>query len=202
MNAVLLYLTDSMADWETGYVTGGFAFANEERPRFGFLTVAENTEPVSSMGGVRLLPDITLADVEPADLAMLVLPGAQTWESGHDQVLDLAEKLIAAGTPVAAICGATLGLARRGLLDERAHTSNAPEFLTAAENYKGQAHYRAERAVSDGPVITAGGTAPLEFAREVFAALQAFPPDVLDAWYGLYSTGEQRFYDRLTGAGS
>lgn len=202
MNAVLLYLTDSMADWETGYVTGGLAFANEEQPRFGFLTVAENTEPVSTMGGVRLLPDITLADVDPADIALLVLPGAQTWESGHDQALDLAEKLIAAGRHVAAICGATLGLPRRGLLDERAHTSNAPEFLTAAPEYKGQAHYRAERAVTDGPVITAGGTAPLEFAREVFATLQAFPPDVLAAWYGQYSTGEQRYFEQLTGAGS
>ena len=42
----------------------------------------------------------------------------------------------------------------------------------------------------------------LEFAREVFATLQAFPPDVLAAWYGLYSTGEQRYFEQLTGAGS
>ena len=42
---------------------------------------------------------------------------------------DAAQLFLAAGTPVAAICGATAGLAQCGLLDDRDHTSAAAEYL-------------------------------------------------------------------------
>ncbi len=87
-----------------------------------------------------------------------------------------------------------------GLLDDRPHTSNAAEFLTQAAEYRGAEHYREEKAVSDGTVITAGATAPIEFAKLVFERLDVFPQPIVDAWYGLYTTGERRFYDQLTGA--
>ncbi len=45
--------------------------------------------------------------------------------------VELSGELLAAGTPVAAICGATVGLAAAGLLDDRRHTSNATEALAA-----------------------------------------------------------------------
>ena len=115
-------------------------------------------------------------------------------------MLKLAAELVAAGKPVAAICGATLGLARTGLLDDRPHTSNAAEFLTQATEYRGAEHYRDEKAVSDGTVITAGGVNPLEFAKLVFERLNVFPQPVVDAWYGLYTTGERKYYDQLAGA--
>ena len=38
-------------------------------------------------------------------------------------------------------------------------------------------------------------------ARAVFEALDLFPASITDAWYGLYTTGERRFYDQLVGAG-
>ena len=47
-----------------------------------------------------------------------------------------AAEFLDAGVPVAAICGATAGLAAEGLLDDRRHTSNAAEFL-AATGYGG-----------------------------------------------------------------
>ena len=49
------------------------------------------------------------------------------------------------GVPVAAICGATAGLARAGLLDQRNHTSDAAGYL-AATGYAGGAHYVDRRA--------------------------------------------------------
>jgi putative intracellular protease/amidase len=94
-----------------------------------------------------------------------------------------------AGVPVAAIGGATSGLARVGLLDDRAHTSDVAAFLELS-GYQGAGNFRKDAlAVTDGDVITASGIAPVEFAREIFARLEVFEPDVLDAWYRLY--GEQ-----------
>ena len=37
-------------------------------------------------------------------------------------------------------------------------------------------------------------------AKAVFEALGVLPEPVIDAWYGLYTTGERRFYDALVGA--
>ncbi|MDI6628668.1 MAG: DJ-1/PfpI family protein [Rhodococcus sp. (in: high G+C Gram-positive bacteria)] len=199
MTTIALYATDTMADWEYGYLTAGLAMAREQDPDANRLIVASETgDVVTTMGGLRITPDVGLADLPALDA--LILPGADSWDSGHDAVLRLAVELVAAGTPVAAICGATLGLARTGLLDDRPHTSNAPEFLTQATEYHGSEYYRDEKAVSDGTVITAGGVSPLEFAKLVFERLNVFPQPVVDAWYGLYTTGERKYYDQLAGA--
>jgi putative intracellular protease/amidase len=133
------------------------------------------------------------------DVALLVLPGADTWDDGHERVLGLARTLLERGTPVAGICGATYGLARAGLLDGRTHTSNAPDFL-APSGYTGRDHYREERVVDDGGLITAPASAPVDFGAAVFRRLELFPPEIIDAWYGLYTTGERRYFDALVGA--
>ncbi len=198
MTTVALYATDTMADWEYGYLIAGLAMAREQVPDANrLIVVSEAGSAVTTMGGLRITPDCALADLPAVDA--LILPGAQTWNTGHDAVLGLAADAIAAGTAVAAICGATYGLARVGLLDDRPHTSNAAEFLTQAASYRGSQHYRAEKAVSDGTVITAGATAPIEFAKLVFERLNVFPQPVIDAWHGLYTTGEQKYYDQLSG---
>ena len=199
MTTIALHATDTMADWEYGYLTAGLAMAREQDSDANrLIVVSETGEAVTTKGGLRITPDVALADLPILDA--LILPGADTWDSGHDTVLKVAVELVAAGNPVAAICGATLGLARTGLLDDRPHTSNAAEFLTQATEYRGAEHYREEKAVTDGTVITAGGVHPLEFAKLVFERLNVFPQPVVDAWYGLYTTGERKYYDQLAGA--
>jgi putative intracellular protease/amidase len=57
---------------------------------------------------------------------------AELWDRGENsKILDSAKALLVANIPVAAICGATAGLARAGILDGISHTSNAPEYLQA-----------------------------------------------------------------------
>nr|HMQ54363.1 DJ-1/PfpI family protein [Anaerolineae bacterium] len=109
-----------------------------------------------------------------------------------------AKEFLAAGVPVAAICAATAGLARIGLLDDKRHTSNAAEYLQAT-GYQGAALYQNEPAVTDGQLITAAGTAPLEFAYQIFNKLALYSPEMLEAWYGLFKTGDPScFYQMAT----
>lgn len=93
------------------------------------------------------------------------------------------------GLPVAAICGATAGLAREGLLDDRAHTGAVSYYLEAT-GYRGGKHYRDVDAVTDGNVITAGPTEPVAFAREIFALLGVYEGEKLDAWYRLFKNSD------------
>lgn len=198
MQDVVLYATDTMADWEYAYLVNGLSLAGRAVPgRHRLRVLGDGTDEVTTMGGLRVRTDGAIADVDPDAVAMLVLPGAETWAQGHEEVLRLAADLLTRGIPVAAICGATLGLARAGLLDDRDHTSNAPEFLAGA-GYGGAAHYRDERVVTDRDLITGPAAMPVDFAAAVFRRLELFPAPVVDAWYGLYTTGDKEYFDQLT----
>ncbi|MEO3972453.1 DJ-1/PfpI family protein [Streptomyces sp. CAU 1734] len=192
---VHLAVYDTFADWETGHTTAHLA-----QNGWTVRTVGLTTDPVTTMGGLRVRPDLALADVGPEESGLLILTGASAWDTG-DELAPFAAKARAfldAGTPVAAICGATLGLAREGLLDDRAHTS-AVSFYLAASGYAGGDRYREADAVTDGDLITAGPTEPVAFAREVFARLGVYEGERLDAWYRLFHDSDASAYAVLEG---
>ncbi len=201
MKTIALYATDTMADWEYGYLVAGIAMARQQGSnRYQLKVVSDGGGEVTTAGGMHVRPDGDLADLDADELASLILPGGDTWGEGHASVLGVAVDLLERGVPVGAICGATLGLARVGVLNSRPHTSNAPEFVSMAAEYSGGSHYQDARTASDGTLVTAPGTAPLEFAKALFEILELFPQSVIDAWYGLYTTGEKKYYDLLVGA--
>nr|WP_229910776.1 type 1 glutamine amidotransferase family protein [Streptomyces aurantiogriseus] len=187
---VYLAVYDTLADWETGHATAHLARAGHE-----VRTVGASTDPVTSVGGLRIQPDLALADVRPEDGALLILPGADLWDTSDDLApfARTARAFLDAGTPVAAICGATAGLAREGLLDDRAHTS-AVSFYLAATGYAGGDRYVDADAVTDGNLITAGPTEPVAFAREILRMLGVYEGEVLDAWYRLFHDSDAEAY--------
>ncbi|SNT25940.1 DJ-1/PfpI family protein [Rhodococcoides kyotonense] len=201
MKTIVLYATDTMADWEYSYFVAGLAMARGQGDdRYRLQVLSDGAEEVTTLGGIRVSPDGDLADLDVSSVAALILPGGDTWNEGHEKVLGLAAALLEVGTPVGAICGATLGVARVGLLNARPHTSNALEFLGQATEYAGAEHYLDEKTVSDGTLVTAPGTAPLEFSKALFELLELLPQPIIDAWYGLYTTGDKKYYEQLAGA--
>jgi putative intracellular protease/amidase len=194
---VHLFVFNTLADWETSFAVAGINNpAFQKYPgRYRVQTVSLNAEPVTTIGGVTILPDITLDELEPG--AMLILPGGEAWDAGKNaEILESAKALLKAGIPVAAICGATAGLARAGILDDKPHTSNAPEYLQAT-NYRGAALYQNQSVVTAGNLITANSTAPLEFAYHIFKKLDLYDAEILEAWYGLFKTGDASYYFTL-----
>lgn len=192
-NNVYLYVFDTMADWEVAYLTAELASARyfkKGQPPLKVITAGKEKSPIVTMGGLTIMPDTDLAGVDLGQAAALILPGGDTWHmSQHGAALALAEQALAAGVVTAAVCGATLGLAGIGMLDQRYHTSNDLSYLQACcPVYRGEAYYRQEPAVTDGNLITASGLAPLDFTAHIIRALDVFMPEVLDAWYGLNKT--------------
>ncbi|MCZ4607877.1 glutamine amidotransferase [Streptomyces sp. Lzd4kr] len=203
---VHLAVYDTFADWETGHATAHLARAGHD-----IRTVGPATRPVRSIGGLSVRPDLALDDVRPEDSSLLILPGADLWTetsvataTGGDDLAPFARKareFLDAGVPVAAICGATAGLAREGLLDDRAHTS-AVSFYLAATGYGGGERYVDADAVTDGALITAGPTEPVAFAREILRLLGVYEGEVLDAWYRLFHDSDAAAYAVLEKAGA
>lgn len=66
MVAVYIYVLDTLADWELGYVTAELhsgRFFRRDGPGVSVKTVGISREPVRSMGGLAVVPDCTVCAI-------------------------------------------------------------------------------------------------------------------------------------------
>jgi putative intracellular protease/amidase len=182
-----LLVFDGFADWEPALATAEI----HKSGRYAVCSVGFTGEPVVSMGGLRVVPDVTLDGVEQARAAVFILPGGDLWEAGpREELWPLLRRLDLGGVPLAAICAATLELARAGLHRGRQHTSNGLDYLRSlVPGYDGEAVYVPNLSVSDRGLITASGAAPVEFARDVLEELEIYSSSELRAWFELFKYG-------------
>jgi len=162
----------------------GLSNKSIEKPRI--IKVGNDLSPIKTMGGIDIIPDIDVENMDANNLDIIILPGADTWLNGKNQkIIDKIKKN--AEINVAAICGATLALAENGILDTKRHTSNDKEVLKMfCKKYKGENLYENKPVVADRKLITATGLAPLEFAFEVIKKLNIMEDCTLNAWYNLW----------------
>jgi putative intracellular protease/amidase len=183
-------LYDALADWEVGHLLVELRTGRFTGTPWNIVTVAESREPITTMGGLRILPDLLLEDLDPASSNLLILPGGDRWDAGGGGAFAAAAaRFLDAGVPVAAICGATAGLARSGLLDRRRHTSAAADYLMAT-GYAGGDFYVDESAVVDGDLITAGPQSPVQFACATLRRLGLMSDRMLQAYEDLFHGGD------------
>jgi putative intracellular protease/amidase len=195
-----LAIYDSLADWEYGYLLAELRTGRFTGTPYEIRTVGESGDAIQTMGGLRLTADLRLDELVPADSDLLILPGAGIWDDGGgESFARVAAAFLAAGVPVAAICGATAGLARFGLLDDRRHTSAAPEYL-AATGYRGGELYVDSRAVADRGLVTAGPQSPVQFAAVTLGLLGLMSSDQQEAYVGVFGDADPAAYPALVGA--
>src|SRR5882762_93164 len=70
-----VFVFDGFADWEPASALA------ELRRTFGFETksIGLSRDAVMSMGGLRVVPDLPLAEFDPETAAILILPGGDSW---------------------------------------------------------------------------------------------------------------------------
>ena len=202
MFTIYVYVLDTLADWELGYVTAELnsgRFFKEGAPRVSLKTVSSSKEPIQTMGGLTIVPDCLIDDVVVSETSLLLLPGADTWnDQKHGAIIEKAREFLSLGVAVCAICGATAALAEFGLLDQRSHTSNGPGFLEmVSPSYKGQSFYIDKPSVADCNLITASSTGALLWAKQIIEHLGVFGSDTLESWYEYFSTGEPEHFFAL-----
>lgn len=175
---IAIALTPDFADWECALL---MAVA---RSYLGVevVTASPDGRPVTSMGGLKVTPDIGYGDLDAATFNALVIPGGLSWEKGAAPDFGpLARSFKEAGKVVAGICAAASALAATGVLDNVAHTGNRLASHQAYPGYQGTAHYRDQpQAMSDGRMVTAPGTAPVSFTTEILKALDLWTPEAQD----------------------
>lgn len=183
MASIGVVLTPGFADWEYAFIAG------TAKPFYGidvrFFTPVPG--PLHSQGGLAVTVADSLAQCLAWQPQVVAVIGGLVWESSAAPDLTaFLQALRGQGATVAGICGGTLALARAGLLDHAAHTSNSADFLrTHAAGYGGVALYQGSpAAVSADRIITAPGTAPISFTAEVFASA-GLAPDAIAQFRGM-----------------
>ncbi|WP_288175190.1 DJ-1/PfpI family protein [Sporofaciens musculi] len=202
MFTIYVYTLDTLADWEIGYVTAELnsgRFFKEDAPDVSVKTVGISKESIKTMGGLNIIPDCVIEDIVVNDKSILLLPGGSTWDAPrHGAIIKKATELLSVGATVCAICGATVALARAGLLDQRLHTSNGAGFLEMfCPDYKGTEYFVDTPSVMGGNLITASASGALLWAKQIIERLGVFRPDTLEEWYAYFNTGEAQHFFAL-----
>lgn len=185
---VLFVLTDEFADWEAAFIAPVLRHGltpSSGPTQYTPKTLSIAGECVRSMGGVTVVADYTLQTM-PDDFGALIMPGGEGWQAEETQrLVPVIERAMARGALVAGICNASLFLGKSGFLNNIRHTGNTLDEMQAwgGARYTGEALYEERQAVRDGNVITANGTACLEFTRECLLGLQVETPAQVEGFY-------------------
>ena len=119
MFTIYIYVLDTLADWELGYVTAELhsgRFFKKGAPLVSLKTVSATKVPITTMGGMRIVPDCLIDELVVNETSVLLLPGADTWnDPKHGVIIKKASEFLASGGTVGAICGATAALQHWGI---------------------------------------------------------------------------------------
>ncbi len=182
-----LFVFDGLADWEPALALCEI----RKSDKYQVQTVGRSREPVVTMAGLRIVPDVTMHEIDPAATAIFILPGGNQWEEGPDQKIDeFIRQLHAEQILIGALCAATLEIARAGLTAGVRHTSNSKPYLKKmVPDYKDENFYVDELAVTDDKIITASGLGSIEFAREVIRQLELYGESDTQMWFEMFKKG-------------
>ena len=191
---ILYILLPDFAEHEMVYLAEAVAsdeYALKEQPKYINKIVAPTLDPVKSIGGFRTVPDYSF-DTMPDDYAALVLIGGFGWQTPiADKVSPIVAKAIANKKIVGAICNAASFMARNGFLNDIKHTGNGVDQLKqwGGDNYTNSSMYQHRQAVTDKNIVTANGSATLEFARELLLLLENDTPERIEMFYQFNKQG-------------
>jgi len=162
----------------TRLVPGVESRRSEESAPFQVFTVAKSPDPVSAVGGLRVIPDHSFSSAPPLDL--VVVPGGFGTRSllKDSATLDWIRATSQQATHVASVCTGALLLAQRGLLAHKRATTHwgALDFLARMDS--SITVERDKRVVVDGVFTSAGVAAGIDMALQVVETL--FGKEVAD----------------------
>jgi putative intracellular protease/amidase len=183
----ILFVFNGLADWEPALALCEI----RKSGKYEVLTAGHSRDTVTTMGGLKVVPDMAIDEIETRGTAIFIITGGNPWEDGPDPALDeVLRRLHAENIPIGALCAATLEIARTGLTAGIRHTSNAKSYLKRmVPEYKDEELYVEELAVTDNKIITASGLGSVEFAREVIRELALYSEADALIWFEMFKRG-------------
>ena len=142
----------------------------EEPSPFEVWLVAENSAPVVTAGGMKVIPDHTFASCPRLDI--LVVPGG--WgtrrELNNPAMLDWLRRRGLEVETLTSVCTGAMLLGAAGLLDGRRATTHWRSLDWLRESFPAVTVEYDEHVVEDGPILTSAGIAAgIDLALKVVA---------------------------------
>ncbi|MBP6563949.1 MAG: DJ-1/PfpI family protein [Neisseriaceae bacterium] len=187
MNTAIFWLLDGYADWEGAYLSSRL----HQSPDWQVKTASLTAGRCVSMGGFTTMVDYGLADL-PDHVDVLVLLGGLGWDIDHPALSRLIGQYLAQGVKVGALCGAVDYLAKHGHLNQFKHTGNALAAWQDMAGYQNAAGFVPEQVVVDRHLITANGTAAVDFSAAMLIALGQGSAAAIAQEHALFKVG---YYD-------
>jgi 4-methyl-5(b-hydroxyethyl)-thiazole monophosphate biosynthesis len=192
---IYIYLYDGFAEFEMIFIT---TFLRKQN----IVAVAQENRVYQGEGMLKHLPDITLSEIDPADVDLFVIPGGDPKEAYKDEDLaSVLKKLNEKKKMISAICGGPFVLAKYGLLDGRKCTGGGTGLDLAETEVKElfkEAIVKNDGIVRDEHIITATGQNFLELACEIEMVLGVTPKEQMREdykwWKNYNSKWEKALY--------
>ena len=193
-NEILYVLLPDFASHEMVYLMEAISSDEAQlklNPKYVNKVVAPTLEPVTAIGGFKVLPDYTFDNI-PKEYAALVLIGGYGWLTPVvDKVAPIVREALDKGIIVGAICNGASFMAKHGFLNNVKHTGNGIDQLRmwGGESYTNSEGYIHEQAVSDAGIVTANGSGVLEFTKELLLLLENDTPERIEMYYQFNKQG-------------
>lgn len=193
-NEVLYVLLPDFAAHEMVYLMEAISSDEAQlkpNPKYVNKVVAPTMDPITAIGGFRVLPDYSFENM-PEDFAALILIGGYGWLTpAADKVAGIVRNALDKGKIVGAICNGASFMAKFGFLNSVKHTGNGLEQLKlwGVENYTNFDGYVHKQAVSYGGIVTANGSGVLDFTKELLLLLENDTPERIEMYYQFNKQG-------------
>ncbi len=170
MKKALIFLFDGFAEFEVN-IASLFLISKE----FEIITATVDGKTVTGEGGFLCQPHVAIEHIEVADYEVLIVPGGHIFEHlENEKLLSIVNELHKQNKWIAGICAGTSLLHAAGVLNKKKFSTS----LTPDEKQLAHLHewkYKQNKDVTvDGKIITAVGSAYVEFATEIMKQLNLF----------------------------
>lgn len=169
MSKILVFIFDEMTDYEITFISHLLgADAGKE-----IVTIAYEDKMIKGRSGFLYKPSRLVDDVLDEEVEGLIITGGWYGQT-KPELMKLINNLNSKGKLIGAICGAgTVFLAKAGILNNVKYTTPIVEWtqkhieIYGNEDPFPRENFVSERVVRDRNIITAQGTAFIDFAIEI-----------------------------------
>ncbi len=186
MKTALILLLNDYADWEVAYISSTINMSKE----WSVKTISTQKE-VKSIGGLTTKIDYLLEEI-PSQYDLLILIGGNSWTNDDSDIINLVNNTLTNNIILGAICGSVDFMARNGLLNNFKHTGNDLSLWNTFDQYSNKDEFQFKQAVRDKNLITANGTAPIEFEQLILESIDYAEKNEIEKTIYLHRHG---FYD-------
>lgn len=180
---IYMLVFDGFADWELALACCEI----NKSGKYKVKTVGFSKDVVCSMGGLAVVPELALDDIDREGACLFMFPGGEMWKSEENpRITSLLQELNRKGVILAGICGATIAFARAGLLKSLAYTSNTKGFLQNYATDCCEEDYVDRPAITDKNIITASGVGSVEIAFEIIKKLEIYDAEDQKQWLRIF----------------